>query len=1145
MVFKSPETALRSLCKSIPTRPLEKDALERLVAKHIKDTPSKLPADAKRAQWEYALKNEIFNLATKEGDALNDKKTTYYDDLKDRLDLVLIFTEQDVCEATFPFTTLQDLLETQTIASCSHIFSWIESRAGRLTKDMVPQKGKALVLLRTLNDLLRRLSKMGSNTIFCGRILTFLSGVFPLGERSGVNLRGEYGPTWEGVAAAAGEEKSEDKEKVVEEEVKEAKKVEEKGTVKMEVDEDAGKEAKPAESKKDDFYTTFWSLQLPFSRPPLFATSQTLEEFKESVNKVLPIIKEATAKERAMTGSRAVGTSSSLKRKREPDSDSEERSSSKDYFFAKFLTSPDLLDLEIADTHFRRQFLFQLVILLHHLLTFTKTAKATWVSPRNRSLQMEFTLEPADAQWVTETIAKAQEELRQTAPGGRVFADTVATILEREKNWVRWKNDLCAPFDREPFAVEVDGQKIGLEEATREARQKMREEPPEWEYKLGSAALTEIWEMGYRDLRDLENPFQPGDVKDFAKKIKLEDARIDMRKKQLAKAAERTAAARARQAAAAAASAEAEAAAKALKAESAEESKAPTQPSSSQESASAASVPPAGSAPLHPSLPARPGTSSSSQPARAAATASTPAPAATAPVPTLAPAAAAPPPTKASTPAPAGPVVLPPDEQLNRLEENKQRLSWLALRVARDQHLAHFGKIGTGDVALLIQEIEREKEREKERGDSPAVASAAGRSDGNKDTPLDGEGDIRVALRENFNLALKLPSPSHLHIFSPHLSCLSLHHRNVLVTGGAGYIGSHVVFALQQTRRYKVICIDNYHNSYPKALLRLEKIARDALPEEASETDKESTKIDSHNCDLTDPSAIRAVFEKYGKGGIWGVIHIAAYKAVGESTEIPLTYYHNNVSATIFLLQTMSAFECTRFVYSSSATVYGTPPVVPIPETTRLKADSPYGKSKVMSETVIDDLVHAEPRRWSAISLRYFNPAGAHPSGLIGEDPRGRPGNLLPLLSQMAIGRVKDSELQVFGNDYPTPDGTCVRDYLHVLDLASGHLLALDALTPESHVFDNVPDGVRFKAYNLGRGQGYSVLQITEAMRKATNFNYKTRIVGRRRGDVPDLTADPTLAEAELGFKAKENLETMCRDLWNWQSKNPEGYGSD
>ncbi|KZT22690.1 UDP-glucose 4-epimerase [Neolentinus lepideus HHB14362 ss-1] len=367
--------------------------------------------------------------------------------------------------------------------------------------------------------------------------------------------------------------------------------------------------------------------------------------------------------------------------------------------------------------------------------------------------------------------------------------------------------------------------------------------------------------------------------------------------------------------------------------------------------------------------------------------------------------------------------------------------------------------------------------------------------------------------------------------------------QRVLVTGGAGYIGSHVVFALQETRRFKVISIDNHHNSHPESLARVSQIAKSNLPANATAQDKESTEIDAYQADLTNEAQVRAVFEKYGKGGIWGVIHIAAYKAVGESTEIPLTYYQNNVGATVQLLQIMSDFECTRFVYSSSATVYGTPPHIPIPETTRLQADSPYGRSKVMCEQILQDLTAAEPQRWRAISLRYFNPAGAHPSGLIGEEPRGRPGNLFPLLAHMAVGRVPP-DLKVFGSDYPTPDGTCVRDYIHVVDLARGHLLALDALAPGSRIFAGVAaDAPKIKAYNLGKGRGMSVLQIVEAMRKATGFEYKYEIVGRRRGDVPDLTADPTLAEKELGFKAPNDLETMCKDLWNWQTKNPKGYG--
>ncbi|KAJ7754993.1 THO complex subunit 1 transcription elongation factor-domain-containing protein [Mycena maculata] len=1048
---------LTLLLKALPASPSQ-EKLNGLVKKALSDSQAKSSPENRKSQWEFLLKNAVFDLACTEGQALMDEHSTYYGQLRDLLDLVLTFTEHEACEQTLPFTVLQDLLETQTIASCSHIFSWIEERAARLTEGVVPEKGKALILLRTLNDLLRRLSKMGSTTIFCGRILTFLSGVFPLGERSGVNLRGEYGPTWEGVKAP-GAAATEPEEDVVMADAKEPEK--EKEEDKMQVDDEPKKPAIPEDNKDGacrmsaqgtdvqltlDFYNTFWWLQLPFSKPPLFALPNTFNEFKDAVNKVIPVIREATAKERAMMGSRA-GGSVSLKRKREPDAD--ESSIVTEYFFAKFLTSPDLLDLEIADTHFRRQFLFQLAILLAHLQTFTKAAKAIWASPRNRSLQMDFTLESAQAEWVQETYIKVMDELKQTAPNGRTFADTVSAILEREKNWVKWKNELCTAFDKAPWSEEINGRKVDLEDATRDVRRNMREPTPEWPWRLGSEPLTEIWDMGYRDLYDLQNPFRAGEVKDFVKKIKQEDARISIRQKQLAKVA---ATAEARTAAQAKTKAESDAVMEPV-------SQKETGPEDTTSSRTKAPNP-VGS-PLHPSLPAKPGSSPTERPVTPTV---------------LAPAAPA-------TPAPSAP---PTDDQIIKLEENKQRWAWLALRTARDHHLQHFGKIGTGDIEVLLKEIEAEK---------------------------------RVPKGEE----------------------LASTEEKVLVTGGAGYIGSHVIYILQKTRRYKVISLDNGHNSHPNALSRVSALSRSELPENASARDIETIEIESHSCDLTRRDEIWAVFEKYGKGGIWGVIHIAAYKAVGESVEIPLTYYENNVTATLFLLQTMADFDCTRIVYSSSATVYGIPPIIPIPETTQLKADSPYGKTKVMSETMLDDLCHADSK-WSAIILRYFNPAGAHPSGQIGEDPKGRPGNLLPLLAHMAVGRVDATTLKVFGNDYPTPDGTCVRDYLHILDLASGHLLALEALGPESKVFESTPDA-RYKAYNLGQGRGISVLEIIDAMRKATGFDFKYEIIGRRRGDVPDLTADPALAEKELGFKANQDLAVMCRDLWNFQSKNPDGYG--
>ncbi|OCH90556.1 hypothetical protein OBBRIDRAFT_887644 [Obba rivulosa] len=694
------ETSLKTLLSSLPPRPVDKQTLDDLVSKTLEETSDKVSLENRKTQWEYLLRKEVFNLAATEGKALKDPNTSYYEDLRGTLDLVLTFTEHDACEHSFPLQILADIVEAQTIASCSHIFSWIEARAARLTKDMVPQKGKALILLRTLNDLLRRLSKTGSTTMFCGRILAFLSRVFPLAERSGVNLRGEYGPMWDGpgVIRTEREEKEATKEEEEKMHVDEAK---------PEVEEDpVAKAAEERRKRQEEFYNTFWSLQLPFSRPTLFADPAVFPQFKESVNKVLPVIKEATTKERALMGSKThAGGGASLKRKREPEA--AEDNAGKEYFFAKYLTSPELLDLEIADTHFRRQFLFQLLILLNHLLTFTKAAKATWLTPRNRSLQIDFTLEASDEQWVVETAAKALEELRQTAPNGRAFADTAAVILEREKNWIRWKNELCPPFDREPWSeeVEVDGvkRKVGLEEATREVRKRMRMDPPEWPHRLGSAPLTEIWEMGYRDLRDLEHPFQPGDVSDFVKKIKQEDARIEMRKKQLAKTAERLAQARARAAAQ----------------QQAAESPAPPA-SAASTPARAAPTPAAATPPLHPSLPAKPGTlplppapleSAAASPVR---------------VPTPDPPPATPTPTPAPEPVV---VVLPPDEQIAKYEENKTRWTWLALRTARDQYLQHFGKIGTGDVLALAQEIEKEKqERERAAAEPPAPAPAADES---------------------------------------------------------------------------------------------------------------------------------------------------------------------------------------------------------------------------------------------------------------------------------------------------------------------------------------------------------------------------------------------------------------------------------
>ncbi|CAL1694925.1 unnamed protein product [Somion occarium] len=689
------ERSLKNLIASLPPQPIPKEVIDALVSEALSEVEGrKTTPENRRIQWEYALRNEVFILA--EGAALKDPHTAYYDELRDILDIVLSFTEHDACEHIFPFNMLYDLLETQTIASCSHIFSWIEERADRLTEGMVPQKGKALVLLRTLNDLLRRLSKMGSTTKFCGRILTFLSRVFPLGERSGVNLRGEYGPAWEGPGVERWEKS----------EISKAEQAKEEDSDKMQVDEpkveiDSATASK--EEPKDDFYRVFWSLQSPFSRPPMFAEPHILPKFKEAVNRVLPVIKEATAKERALMGSKTV-SGASLKRKRESEAIGDPNT--QDYFFAKYLTSPELLDLEVADTHFRRQFLLQLLILLQHLLTFTKSAKAEWLSQRNRSLQIDFTLEPDDAQWVEDTIKRASEELRQTTPNGRLFAETIQVILEREKNWIKWKNELCYPFEREAWSSEVEVEdeqgrkvkrKIGLEEATADTRKKIREEPPAWEHRYGSAPLTEIWDMGYRDLYDLQHPFQAGDIKDFVKKVKQEEAKIEMRKKQLARAAERIAQARAKAAASAVQNQET----------------AENPPRTVTPPPSASRTLPTPSTPLQHPLPAKPGTAASKPPPQDNAVAT--------PTPTPAPAPAAPEPVHEPS--------YENDELILQYEENKMRWAWLALRTTRDLYLLHFAKIGTGDIMLLSQEIDKEvketKEREEKasRGESTASAN--------------------------------------------------------------------------------------------------------------------------------------------------------------------------------------------------------------------------------------------------------------------------------------------------------------------------------------------------------------------------------------------------------------------------------------
>lgn len=335
----------------------------------------------------------------------------------------------------------------------------------------------------------------------------------------------------------------------------------------------------------------------------------------------------------------------------------------------------------------------------------------------------------------------------------------------------------------------------------------------------------------------------------------------------------------------------------------------------------------------------------------------------------------------------------------------------------------------------------------------------------------------------------------------------------VLVTGGAGYIGSHTCVALLKAG-HAVTVLDSLVNSKEEALRRVERIAG-RVPR-------------FRRVDLLDREAVRAVFaeERFD-----AVIHFAGLKAVGESVRDPWRYYHNNLTGSLILFEAMADCGVFRLVFSSSATVYGTPARVPIDETFPLSAASPYGRTKLMLEEVLRDLAAAEPR-WRILLLRYFNPVGAHASGLIGEDPNGIPNNLMPFISQVAVGRLP--KLRVFGNDYPTPDGTCIRDYIHVEDLATGHLKALDALDRCGGC----------DAVNLGTGRGYSVLEMIRAFEAGCGRAVPYEIGPRREGDVVACFADPSKAARLLGWRAERDVAAMCRDAWRWQSRNPGGYGA-
>ncbi len=333
----------------------------------------------------------------------------------------------------------------------------------------------------------------------------------------------------------------------------------------------------------------------------------------------------------------------------------------------------------------------------------------------------------------------------------------------------------------------------------------------------------------------------------------------------------------------------------------------------------------------------------------------------------------------------------------------------------------------------------------------------------------------------------------------------------ILVTGGAGYIGSHTVIELNKAG-YETVIVDNLNNSKIEAVRRVEKIIGKSIP--------------FYENDILDKDALRKIFTDYK---IDAVINFAGYKAVGESVQKPIEYYHNNIGGLIALVEVMKEFNCKNLVFSSSATVYGDPHTVPIKEDFPLSTTNPYGSTKLFIEYILKDLFKADPEFNIAI-LRYFNPVGAHESGTIGEDPNGIPNNLCPYITKVAIGKLE--KLRVFGGDYPTKDGTGVRDFIHVVDLAVGHVLAVKKLLTKSGLF----------IVNLGTGVGYSVLDMVNAFSKAFGKDIPYEIVDRRPGDIAECYADPSLAYELIGFKATKTIDDMCRDALRWQLNNPDGY---
>jgi UDP-glucose 4-epimerase len=379
--------------------------------------------------------------------------------------------------------------------------------------------------------------------------------------------------------------------------------------------------------------------------------------------------------------------------------------------------------------------------------------------------------------------------------------------------------------------------------------------------------------------------------------------------------------------------------------------------------------------------------------------------------------------------------------------------------------------------------------------------------------------------------------------------------RTVLVTGGTGYIGSHTCFELVSTGRYRVIVIDNLINSSEESLVRVKKLLQQQASSSSqlddgknsnNNNDDEDTRLIYRNCDIRDGTRLQQILAEYPT--ITSCIHFAGLKAVGESVSKPLEYYNVNIGGTTTLLQQLSSAAIYKFVFSSSATVYGEPEMLPLLEHAKLSATNPYGRTKLFIEEILRDVYASNPSVWNILILRYFNPIGAHPSGIMGEDPQGIPNNLMPFIAQVCVGR--RDELSIFGNDYDTPDGTGVRDYIHVVDLAKGHVAALDKLyndttttsTTNNNDIAGAGGGGYCESVNLGTGHGVSVLELVEGMSQATGKAVPYVISDRRPGDVAQLYADATKAKNMLGWSAQLGTKEMCEDTWRWQSTNPMGY---